>query len=471
MSTNTRNEETAIENFPVKSVGVIYAHEVWEPTRADLIQEFNWDSLWGNRTWWGILKRFGCVLLLLLIPSSYDTITDVLLFIDFQWGQTYTVTVPSKTLRELTRKLNETTPTEPIREHSNEFDKISAIYTTVDAGNMSDIEYKSDCILVGFYTDVDISTGAKSVASYVFSCFETDPYYSYATLAFILLPGLVVWRKLSFLDIPTTSRLSKGWKYITLLIPFPVLLLSVEVVALVNSGGCWSSLSELLLECEGTFESSLQLIVQIFIIFSRADRYPSDLQMITMSASFLLVMKTNLVGFLQPRRNQKIPTMKEKVWKAFTLLPMTFTNSFFKLVSIALVCTLMRYVALGIYFVLTLSVFLHVKSDHVKSEKLLESIVGMTCLPISYSEDDQKKQLRYHNKIWVVLNSGLLLVLVIIANISPDVWLFSMSSLPIIKEVHLFNYCAAAAWSSGLISCLLIFFQETVGEYEEETSL
>ena len=107
-----RNQETSMEILAVKCVGDERTCEVWEPTRTDLLQEFNWDSLWVNRTWWDILKHFGCVLLLLLIPSSYDTITDVLLFIDFQWGQIYRVTVPSTTVRELTKTLNYTTPPE-----------------------------------------------------------------------------------------------------------------------------------------------------------------------------------------------------------------------------------------------------------------------------------------------------------------------------------------------------------------------
>ena len=69
-----------------------------------------------------------------------------------------------------------------------------------------------------------------------------------------------------------------------MLIPYRILLFFfAKVVCLFNPGRYWRSLTEALTTNEGTFESSLQCCVELFVIFTRPGRQPSPLQLLTIS--------------------------------------------------------------------------------------------------------------------------------------------------------------------------------------------
>ena len=75
------------------------------------------------------------------------------------------------------------------------------------------------------------------------------------------------------------------------LIPiFPLLLLLVKMVSVFHHGTEWKKLNDLLTFCEGQLESSLQVGLQFYILTLRADRVPSMIQILSLSASAMMVL-------------------------------------------------------------------------------------------------------------------------------------------------------------------------------------
>ena len=118
----------------------------WRALRA----EFTVRKMWKERTWKELVKNFVIVLLLGIIPSGYDVISDGLLVKDFVGGTNYT--------RHITTNF-----TEP----SGENCKLIK--------NINEPTHNGSDVLVG----------------QVYTCFEKDPIWGYMTLTFLLIPGLI----------------------------------------------------------------------------------------------------------------------------------------------------------------------------------------------------------------------------------------------------------------------------------------
>merc|ERR1712226_1048079 len=83
-------------------------------------------------------------------------------------------------------------------------------------------------------------------------CFERDPIWGFMSLFFIF---------------------------------FPFFVLTVKTIGLLNPGRNWKILARRCAFAEGVWESRFQLLLQLFIIFTRADRAPSLVQMLAMASS------------------------------------------------------------------------------------------------------------------------------------------------------------------------------------------
>ena len=110
--------------------------------------------------------------------------------------------------------------------------------------------------------------------------------------------------------------------------------------------------------CLSLFTSALSApppissLLTVFIILSRNDRAPSNMQLASLALSLLCLLKYQIEKYLLNKYLTQLPIM-EKIPKAAVLLPMFLTNNIFKLGSLALVCAMLRYwaaVGLAIIF-------------------------------------------------------------------------------------------------------------------------
>jgi hypothetical protein len=437
--TNLSEIEEDVENGSDLTTGTTYTPQEFLKKLREESSPAVW---WKDRSYSDIGQYMFIAALIGLFPSLYDSGTDSWLFHDFYFGKEYVHVVSSSELRSLSKNL--TTTMEGMD---------GTGYNTINTVNNTELFFMSDCTLLGFYTDVNGINGTQEVSSYTFSCFEKDPHYSYLTMIFILLPGLFITTKLHFLKLNVT------WTILITVcsLPFPIILIIVKTVVLFVPGENWHRLSKSFSQCEGVFESSFQLIFQLWIIFTRSDRQPSIQQYLSISASVLVQTGISIEAFIMFNTEKQTLKMKEKLWKAITLFPLALTSSGYKLITIALVCSMGHLWSVGLYvaiFVVYFAIFLR-KADECIKEMIVENAFGLTCLPSTFSEEDQKKQLQFHNRFWLSVNLGLLCLCMLAARYFPDYNLFGYGNLQIVRDISKLNTIAIVTWSSGVVSYLL----------------
>ena len=56
----------------------------------------------------------------------------------------------------------------------------------------------------------------------------------------------------------------------------------------------------------GSWESAFQTILTLFIIFTRVDRQPSNIQIASLVASFVMITQTAIADFLSPKQPMRL---------------------------------------------------------------------------------------------------------------------------------------------------------------------
>ena len=201
-------------------------------------------------------ENFFTVLTFGFLPSLFDFGTDYLQAVNFLWGSNYTKQVANQT----------------------------------DFGN---------CSHMGRYTSFAGPT--PEIVYDDISCFEVDERWGYATLGIIHLPGFRVagWSYLEARNKGSSMLTSLGILGIfTICVPlFPLLVVVLKVVAMTRPGPEIKKICDEVVIIEGVWESTLQLLLNMFIIFSRADRRPSTVQLASTFTSLLLIVKTAIADF------------------------------------------------------------------------------------------------------------------------------------------------------------------------------
>ena len=132
-----------------------------------------------------------------------------------------------------------------------------------------------------------------------FSCFEYDVFWGLLAILFVLLPG-AAFSALNAIKLKQ-AKSTLFWLFLLLspltTVLFPLLLISVKILCLFHNGAELTRLNNILTFAEGQIESFCQLGLQIYIIFSRADRQPSLIQMITLPASALMLVRVQVNSF------------------------------------------------------------------------------------------------------------------------------------------------------------------------------
>ena len=81
------------------------------------------------------------------------------------------------------------------------------------------------------------------------------------------------------------------------------------------------------------------MILTLFIIFTRADRVPSNIQIASLVASIVMITKTAIADFLSPQQPMKL---EDELKATLGLLPLFLSNIVFKLLSLAVTITCLR---------------------------------------------------------------------------------------------------------------------------------
>merc|ERR1719341_2363049 len=96
---------------------------------------------------------------------------------------------------------------------------------------------------------------------------------------------------------------------------------------------------------EGTWESAFQTILTLFIVFTRADRQPSGVQIASLIASLAMLTKTAIADYLSPKQPLEL---KDELKATATLLPLFLSNGVFKVLSLAITVTCLRSISFAV---------------------------------------------------------------------------------------------------------------------------
>ena len=405
----------------------------WAAWRA----ECTWQKLWKERSWGQIFGHFAKVLLLTLIPSVFDLVTDALSTRNFIYGTDY-------------------------------------MKQTV---NLS-LSHAENCTSIGYYNKFK-SDGETVTEYYEVSCHETDPIWGYLTLSFIFLPG---WQGAMRLNVVGC------YSCLTLLFStfcFPVMMIGVKILALFIPGNEMEKLTDHVTGMEGTYESTFQFLLNLFIILSRGDRRPSSIQLVSLLASLLMILKFQIEEFLTTMHGERHQFL-DKIKRAAPLFPMFLTNIVFKLGSIAVVAAVFRYwaiLALVVSYVLALLIAkcafkVRIRKAYVGGCPHAVNLllwVNPGCIGIEISKKESMDNLLTNNIAWFCIHPILLSICAILTTIESELDHIKMFVQDPAYERNILHHNLIYLWAliavilvCGLTSAVLIYFQIWLPFKEEE---
>jgi hypothetical protein len=288
---------------------------------ARLKKEFNYKSLWADRTWKEIGSAFLVAFLAGFLPNLLDEGLDCWQAKDYLFGANYT------------------------KQRSTEL------------VNMT------NCVKLEFCTSVDID-GNEIITKYTYKCLETDPYFGAATIAFLFLPGaysFVIFVKFfhsshrtdEFTASSVLFYISAFLISVVAFFTFPIQYVLVYFIGLVNRGPEWTKLSTKMAYFEGIMDASLQFCLQLFVCLTIEDREPSMVQLASMTTSIAMLAVTRTDAWLVDEGGNSL-SLGDRIVKTLHLQPLSLTNSLFKLGSIGVITALLRYLSVALYVGLAL---------------------------------------------------------------------------------------------------------------------
>ena len=202
-----------------------------------LSAEFDWKGLWTKKFWKSIWKHFLISFWTGFFFSALDILTDGWSGFTFIFGTDYIKNVASQ--------------------------------------NDTSVADTDSCKNIGRFVVVD-EDGTESVEYYQYQCFEKDPIWGAMTLFFMFFPGLwggTIWSGL-YKDLHVHPWICSITA--TFYTPpfFPLIVIVTKLLGLINPGPEMKKFLARVTANEGSFESTMQFGLQLFIILSREDRMP-----------------------------------------------------------------------------------------------------------------------------------------------------------------------------------------------------
>ena len=192
-------------------------------------------------------------------------------------------------------------------------------------------------------------------------------------------------------------------------------------MGLFNPGPEWKRLTVKVTSFEGDFEASLQLLLSLYIIFTRANTgsLPEWWQVAQLVASMVMITKTAIADFLLPR--QPI-SFKAELKATIYLIPLFLTNSAFKVLSLAITAAEMKWYSFlvfpGVIALLHLPDLCQWRSSCCSCWQRKYLTMGtpkhmIKLLVIKQGRKTTKGSLAnffYNNIFWLIIHSSLLLL-------------------------------------------------------------
>ena len=194
-------------------------------------------------------------------------------------------------------------------------------------------------------TFFDVGTDINAVWEYLG---EGNKFWGWTTFVLIFLPGLFfsIWfRKASNIGWCKGRVGCKCYLFHPLspigYLLFPFILIPVKIVGLFNPGPEWKRFTVKMTSFEGDFESSLQTLLTLYILFMRAKngQLPEWWQVAQLTASMVMVTKTAISDYLLPRQPM---SLKAELKSTIILIPLFLSNCVFKILSCGTVAAQFR---------------------------------------------------------------------------------------------------------------------------------
>ena len=355
---------------------------------SQIRRELTIDKLWQSRTWGEIFKHMLTALVLSAIPTFYDVFTDGFTAKSFIQGTNYTKHVK----------------------------------------NLSDPAFHQNCIHVGRFTTFQ----PEPVIEYEeISCFEKDPIWGILTVFLIFWPGIQFACNVDCVLSEAGVKKSNAFLLSILWLPtFPVVLLLVKLVGLINPGPEWKKMNIRLTSIEGDVESSFQLLLTFFVIFTRADRTPSGWQVASLIASIVMVTKTAIAEHL----SEKQMSTKEELKATESLLLVFLSNGAFKILSLAIIIALLKYWGLTLILVFSVAVqrcvFCRTEWKHLRgAENHLTRLVMVYDEDLLKTDKHRMANCVFNNIFWICVHTLVLTGLIITANCYPEAYVYNLNDL------------------------------------------
>ena len=369
---------------------------------TSLKKELTVQKLWRKRTWKEILKHFVTALIFGTLGSFIDIGTDGLTAKSFITGANYTKWVK----------------------------------------NLSDPANHDDCVHTGRFTSFN---PGPEIEYEEIVCFEQDPIWGWMTVVFIFLPGYITVLLVTDIIMEMQGKTSHTYRALLsscMILPcvilFPLALILVKFVCLINPGSEWKRLNARITGLEGAWESACQSILTLFIIFTRADRQPSNVQIASLIASFAMLTKAAIADYLSPKQPMEL---KEELKATANLLPLFLSNGVFKVLSVAITITCLRYIGIAVFLgqmvIFSFSGFNFLRHKASCCPKRLTVLDGgdpdMTSLRLKEDGRATKRQnlesCVFTNLTWGIFHLVVLTSIVSAANSNPDSLNYAVTEL------------------------------------------
>ena len=222
---------------------------------------------------------------------------------------------------------------------------------------------------------------------------------------------------------------------------FPLIFLSVKFANIFTDvQKNWKTAAMAMTAIEGNEEGGLQLILQLYIVFNRADREPTNIQMMTLASSLVSCAFASIEDIFAHK-----PETSIEVKASF--FPYALSFNIYGRMSTAIIISTFPFM---IFFFIIFAIGYFI---------IIKCVRNMA---------DTKKQFILHIIIFC-LHTIILTVIAIFVN--TKIWKeVKLSDLAIVKKRY-FNYIFASCLLCGIISNVLYYYQVIpVQEKEEEAN-
>ena len=334
---------------------------------------------------------------------------------------------------------------------------------------------KENCSFVSETITKTIGMSNETIVEKCFTylCFETDPVFGKISLFLIYLPSALAvgkiilhYRSAMFESLSKIFRKHQIFTSVLMLLTgvpccvlgviifcavYPILVMAIKGLNMFTRNKTVKALAVHCSSFEGICESSLQFALQLFIAFTLTHRQPSTTQLVSMTASGIMVSKTLIDREISTQYTQKgiSLSLEEEIGKSILLLPVFACGTVGVIGSIAVSSSLLRYN----YITFIIFIFLFLGLVDLATNKLMgkhRSMIATTTSVMTFQ---------------FLLQS----ILLIIVNASPDSRLskfypfsqeaYKLSSMPLVQNSDLFNYIVIIIMLCQAASFILYYFQ------------